>query len=223
MPFSRVHDLVGVIVVEDDDAFGAEHFDSRGVAERRVFLRQRVAHTEIHDGAVVVREDRVAHVGDFVPGLLEHAHLAPRIDFREPPVVEEPAHQVDVIGQRVDDRRRVRIAREHRERLRARVENTRRAADRLADAALHDLLFRDQVAVLVAPAVAHAHVGAGFLDRLDQRGRRRRASARAVFRRARAFPARSLSASARRARLRSSRRSPRSTSGCEMTSSLSVL
>ena len=33
-----VHQLVGVIVVEDHDAVGAEHLDPRGMPERRVFF-----------------------------------------------------------------------------------------------------------------------------------------------------------------------------------------
>ena len=40
-------------------------------------------------------------------------------------------------------------------------------ADDFADAALHDLLFCDQVAVLVTPAITNAHVDARFLDRFD--------------------------------------------------------
>src|SRR5260221_6515551 len=37
-----VHQLIGVIVVEDHHAFGAEHFQARRVAERRILFRQRV-------------------------------------------------------------------------------------------------------------------------------------------------------------------------------------
>ncbi len=59
------------------------------------------------------------------------------------------------------------VALEHRHALRARVVDARRAADDLAHAALDDLLLGDEVALLVAPAVAYAHVGARFLDRLN--------------------------------------------------------
>jgi hypothetical protein len=61
----------------------------------------------------------------------------------------------------------VRIAREHRERLRTRVEHSCRPSDGGAQSAVHDLFFRDEVAILVAPAVADANVGAGLLDRAD--------------------------------------------------------
>jgi len=44
--FLAVHQLIGVIVVEDHHAFGAEHFHARRVPKRRIFFRQRVAHTE---------------------------------------------------------------------------------------------------------------------------------------------------------------------------------
>ena len=106
-----VHQLVGVVVVEDDHAAGADQLDPRRMAERRIFLRQRVAHPEIDHRAVVVGEHRVAHVRHVVvAGRLQHADLAARVNLDQGAAFEQPVHQVDVVGERVDHRRRVRIA-----------------------------------------------------------------------------------------------------------------
>ena len=94
-------------------------------------------------------------------GRFEHAELAARIDLDEATALEHPVHQVDIVGERVHHRRRVRIALEHRERLRARIEHARGAAGERAEAALHELLLGDLVALLVAPAVANPHLAAG--------------------------------------------------------------
>src|SRR3989442_2240986 len=72
--------------------------------------------------------------------------------------LEHPVHEIDVIGERVHDRGRAGVALEHGERLRARVVDARACADDPADSPLHHLLLGDQVALLVAPAVADAQV-----------------------------------------------------------------
>ena len=59
------------------------------------------------------------------------------------------------------------IALEDRQRLRAGIEHARGAADQCPDAALDDLLLGDQVALLVAAAVADPHIGAVPLDGVE--------------------------------------------------------
>ncbi len=113
-----VHHLIGVVVVEQHDAVGAEQLDPRGVSKRRVLLRQRITDAEIDRGSVVVAQDRPGEIVGCVTGCGEHAAVADRDHFDEVPALEIPVHEVDVVGERIDHRRRVRIAGEHGERLR---------------------------------------------------------------------------------------------------------
>ena len=158
-----------MIVVDDHGAFGAEQLDAVGLAERRIVGRQRVADAEVDHRAVGEGHDRPGHVVRAVAGLLEDAVLAARHHLDRPVAFEEPAHQVDVVGQHVEHRRGVRIALEDRERLRARVVDARRAADDLAEPAVQHLLLGAQEAFLVAAAVADAQVALGLAQRLEDR------------------------------------------------------
>ena len=153
--------MIHVVVVDDHGALAAEQLDAVGLAERRIARRQRVAHAEIDHRAVGERHDRPGHVVRAVAGLLEDAVLAARHHLDRPVAFQEPAHEVDVIGEHVEHRRRVRIALEDRERLRARIVDARGAADDLAEAAVQHLLLGAQEAFLVAAAVADAQIALG--------------------------------------------------------------
>ena len=89
-----------------------------------------------------------------VAGFLEDAVLSARHHLDWTVAFQEPAHEIDVIGEHVQHRRRVRIALENREGLRARIVDARHAADDLAEAAVPHLLLGAQEALLVAAAVA---------------------------------------------------------------------
>ncbi len=102
-----------------------------------------------------------------VAGLLEDAVLAARHHLDRPVAFEEPAHQIDVIGEHVEHRRRVRIALEDREGLRARIVDARGAADDLAEPAVPHLLLGAQEALLVAAAVADAQIALGRAQRVE--------------------------------------------------------
>src|SRR5262249_45612857 len=90
---------------------------------------------------------------------LEHALLPACEYLGDLRPFEQPVDEVDVIGERVHDRRRCRVAPEHRQGLRARVEYARGRAYDPADAPLPHRLFGDEVALLVAATVAHAQIG----------------------------------------------------------------
>ena len=102
-----------------------------------------------------------------VAGVLEDPVLPARDDLDRAVAFEKPAHQVDVVGEHVQHRRRVRITLENREGLRARVVDARQAADDLAEAPLDHLLLGAQKAFLVAAAVADAQLPAGLAQRVE--------------------------------------------------------
>src|SRR5262249_10386980 len=122
---------------------------------------QRVTHAEIDHRAVGEGQDRPGHVVRAITGVLENAVLSARHHFHRPVALQEPAHQVDVIGEHVEHRRCVALALEDRNRLRARIEDARYAADDLAEAAAQHLLLGAQEALLVAAAVADAKLALG--------------------------------------------------------------
>ena len=220
MPFSEIQQVVHVVVVDDHGAFGAEQLDAVGLAERRIVRRQRVAHAEIDHRAVGERDDRPGHVVGAVAGLLEDAVLAARHHLDRPVAFQEPAHQVDVIGQHVQHRRRVRIALEDGEGLGARVVDARGAADDLAEPAVEHLLLGAQEAFLVAAAVADAQVALGLPQRLQDPVGVGRARSRSASRPAPACRARAPAGSARCARCSGVDTITAVTSGWLMTSSL---
>ena len=157
----------------------AEQLDAVGLAERRIARRQRVAHAEIDHRAVGEGDDRPGHVVGAVAGLLEDAVLAARHHFDRPVALQEPAHQVDVIGEHVEHRRRVRVALEDGEGLGARIVDARGAADDPAEPAVQHLLLGAQEAFLVAAAVADAQIAFG-LAQASPGSRRRRASEKPI-------------------------------------------
>ena len=159
--FLREQQVIHVVVVDDHGAFGAEQLQAVGLAERRIARGQRVADAEIDHRAVGEGHDRPGHVVGAVAGLLEDAVLAARHHLDRPVAFQEPAHEIDVIGQHVEHRRRVRIALENRKRLGARIVDARGAADDLAETAVQHLLLGAQEAFLVAAAVADAQVALG--------------------------------------------------------------
>ena len=79
----------------------------------------------------------------------------------------EPADEIDVIRKHVDHRRRVRIALEYRERLRARVVDARHAADDAAEALVNHLFLGAQEAFLETPAVPDAKRPIRYLERFE--------------------------------------------------------
>src|ERR671924_687050 len=145
----------GTMIIDDDHrAFAAEQLHAVGLPQRRVARGQRVADPETDHRAVREGQNRPGHVLGAVAGLLENAVLAARHYLDRPIAFQEPAHQIDVIGEHVEHRRRVRIAFENRKRLRARIVDARHAADHLAEAAVQHLLLGAQKAFLVAAAIA---------------------------------------------------------------------
>ena len=129
--------------------------------------RQRVADAEIDHRAIGERHDRPGRVVRAVAGVPENAVLAARHDFHRPIALQEPAHQVHVIGEHVQHRRGVGIALEDGESLRARVVDPRESADHLPEAAVDHLLLGPEKAFLVAAAVADAQLAAGRLERSE--------------------------------------------------------
>ena len=159
--FLREQQVVHMIVVDDHGAFAAEQLDAVGLAERRIARGQGVADAEIDHGAVGEGHDRPGDVMGAVAGLPEDAVLSARHHLDRPVALQEPAHQVDVIGEHVEHRRRVRVALEDGEGLRTRVVDARRAADDPAEAAVQHLLLGAQEAFLVAAAVADPQIALG--------------------------------------------------------------
>ena len=129
--------MLHVVVVDDHGAVGAEQLDAIRLALRRIIRRQRVADAEIDHGAVGEGDDRPGHVVGAIAGVAKNAGLAARHDFDRPVALEEPAHQVDVIGEHVEHRRGVRIALEDGESLGARIIDARQAAADVAEPAVH--------------------------------------------------------------------------------------
>ena len=117
-----------------------------------------------------------------VAGLLEDAVLAARHHLDRPVAFEEPAHQIDVVGEHVEHRRGVRIALEDGEGLGARIVDPRGAADDLAEPVVPHLLLGAQEAFLVAAAVADPQIALGRMQRRRGSGRRPRARSRSAFR-----------------------------------------
>ena len=102
--------MIEVVVVDDHGAFAAEELHAVGLAQRRIARRQRIAHAEIDHGAVGECHDRPGHVVGAVARFLEDAVLAARHHLDRPVAFQEPAHEVDVIGEHVEHGGRVRIA-----------------------------------------------------------------------------------------------------------------
>jgi hypothetical protein len=50
-------------IIDDQDALGADQLDARGVAERRVVVRQRVTLAQIEDRTIGQRDNRPDQVG----------------------------------------------------------------------------------------------------------------------------------------------------------------
>ena len=98
-----------------------------------------------------------------VAGLLEDAVLAARHHLDRPVAFEKPAHEIDIIGEHVHHRRRVRIALEDGEGLGARIVHARGAADDLAEPLVPHLLLGAEKAFLVAAAVADAQIALGLI------------------------------------------------------------
>ncbi|KPK18594.1 MAG: hypothetical protein AMJ67_09190 [Betaproteobacteria bacterium SG8_41] len=166
-PLLRVHQLVGVIVVQNHHAFRPQHFNARRMPARRIFFRQRIADAEVDHRPIGVGKDRPAHVIDVVAGLLEDAFLPSRVDLGKRRAPLQPAHEIHIVGQCVDHWRCLAVALENRKRLRARVVDACGSARDAADAALRDLFLGNQVALFVAPAVSDVDTCATLFDRLE--------------------------------------------------------
>jgi desulfoferrodoxin (superoxide reductase-like protein) len=162
-----IHHLVGVVVVEQHDAVGADQFDPCGVSECREFRGERVADTEVDCRAVVVAQHRPREVVGGVARLSEDATLPDRTDLDELVAFEKPVHQVDVVSERVDDRRCIGIARQHRQRLRPRVVNAGSRADEVSEAILDDLFLGDLVAPPITAAVTDPEFSSAVRGRSD--------------------------------------------------------
>ena len=102
-----------------------------------------------------------------VTGLLEYTVLSACHHLDWPVAFQEPAHEIDVIGEHVEHRRRMRIALENCEGLRARIVDTRHAADDLAETAVPHLLLGAQEALLVAAAVADPQLALGCAQSVE--------------------------------------------------------
>ena len=125
------------------------------------FAGKRIAHAEIDDRAIGKRQDRPGHVIGAVARPPEDAVLCARHHFDRAVAFQEPAHEVDVVGQHVEHRGGVRIALENGEGLGARIVDACGAADDSAEPAVQHLLLGAQEAFLVAAAVADAEIALG--------------------------------------------------------------
>ncbi len=153
--FLSVKQLFHVIVVDQQHAFGADDFDARAVAERRIVRRQRRAHVAAHQRAVVQRHHGVGDIVAVVAGFADHALLPARQHFAHRVARQPPVDEVDEIRERIHHRRGMRVALQLCEHLRARVVDAQRNAGDPPQPPLHHLLLGQQVAPLEAAAVAH--------------------------------------------------------------------
>jgi hypothetical protein len=102
--------MLHVIIVDDHGAVGAEKLDTVRLALCRIVRRQRIADAEIDHRAVGESDQRPCHVMRAIAGIAKNTGLAARHHFDWRVAFEEPAHQIDVIGEHVQDRRGVRVA-----------------------------------------------------------------------------------------------------------------
>src|SRR6266567_2248953 len=163
----REQQVVQVIVVDDHRALGPQELHPVGLAERRVAGWQGIAHPEIDHRAIRKGHDRPGHVVGAVSRCPEYPMLSAGNHLDWTIAFQEPAHEIHVIGEDVENRRRVWIALEDRESLGARVVDPSGAADDFAEATVAHLLLGAQEAVLVAAAVTDPQTSLALPDRFE--------------------------------------------------------
>ena len=112
--------------------------------------------------AVGERHHCVSDVVAIEAGLADGARLTARPHLDHRIVRHLPAEQIDKVSQRIDHRRRMRIALQHLEYLRARIVDARRQARHAAETPESNLLFDGQVTPFEAAAVTDVQAAAAL-------------------------------------------------------------
>ena len=149
-----------MVIVDDHRAFHAEKLHTIRLSHRRPVRGKHVTHAEAEGRTVGERDDRPRDVVGVVAGARKNPALPTRDDLRGRIAFEQPAYEIDVIGEHVEHGCRVRIALEDVHRDRTAVVDARHAADDFTQPALPHLLLRAKKTFLVAAAVSDAEIAA---------------------------------------------------------------
>ncbi len=104
-----------------------------------------------------------------IAGVAKNTGLAARHHFDRLVAFQEPADQIDIVGQHVEHRRGMWIALEDGEGLGPRIIDARQSAAHLAEPTVNHLLLGAQKAFFEAAAVTHPQGAAGRFESLKDR------------------------------------------------------